>query len=85
MSSKPSPDIPPEVRRRYNDFLRIKKQKENTQQLKNDYRKILIDVFGTKIIGVFGDYKYQYSEVNGDTVIQVIAAKIAEDNAGYLV
>lgn len=85
MSSKQPPEISPEMRQRYNDLLRIKKQREITHQLKNEYKKILSDVFGTKIIGVFGDYKYQYGEINGDTVIQVIAAKIAEDNLGYLV
>ena len=46
---------------------------------------MLIDLFGRKIIGVFGDYKYQYEEISGDTVIQVIASKIAEDNVGHLV
>ncbi|GEM_PF-4651961 len=55
------------------------------QQIKDDYRKILFDAVGKKIIGVFGDYKYQYDGVNGDTVIQAIAAKIAEDNEGYMV
>ena len=83
---EPESHITPETQERYDESLSIvEKEAKNVLEIKHQMKDELFPHF-KGIIGVFGSYKYVYSnEKLGTEIIDYMASELAKKNPGFLV